>query len=557
MVGMTVDQVRAADVAGLAASLFGLSDPELLLADAETAEALVVAAQRVINAMSAVQAVAIEAWGRREGEQLSVGTAEWAAMAQARKLNTGGVNGARLRLLEGVPKDEHDFMPSYLAPVLRLSPRSAARRYATARTLVGSLPVTLAAMAAGDLEPHRAQQIVDEVPSNDPAVGAAVEVALFPRILDRPSSRVGMLARRAVAAADPGAAAAKTEQAERGRFVSAGPSGLPGLMRFEAEVESGKGRQVWAAIEELAASYLKEDVAATVDQARADALVDLVLANASVTTVVDLALPAGFASDRPERLGSCSHCGRGPGSAAVDDATTGTGQGAVARAGSVLEDLAAGVLVDADQVDADQDVPKQNGAKQDGTGHQAHRGAGHQAYRGARHPAAGSGPPPDHERDGGHANVLRLLTGLPAAGVLDHRVGTLTPAAIEAILADPDTVFRRLVVDPDTGWLLNAGATTYQPGRHLARTVRKRDLYCRFPGCATAARFADLDHVIPFPVGLTVLTNLACLCRRHHRLKTHGHWSLSMSPNGVCTWVDRRTGQVHTTEPTDYRELAV
>jgi hypothetical protein len=50
---------------------------------------------------------------------------------------------------------------------------------------------------------------------------------------------------------------------------------------------------------------------------------------------------------------------------------------------------------------------------------------------------------------------------------------------------------------------------------------------------------------------------LACLCRRHHRLKTHGHWSLAMSPDGICTWVDRRTGQVHTTEPADYRELAV
>ena len=118
-------------------------------------------------------------------------------------------------------------------------------------------------------------------------------------------------------------------------------------------------------------------------------------------------------------------------------------------------------------------------------------------------------------------------------------------------------MFRRLVVDPDTGWLLDAGAMTYQPDRHLVRTVRKRDLYCRFPGCVTAARIADLDHVIPFPVGRTVLTNLACLCRRHHRLKTHGPWSLSLSPDGLCTWVDRRTGQVHTTEPTDYRDLAV
>ena len=66
---------------------------------------------------------------------------------------------------------------------------------------------------------------------------------------------------------------------------------------------------------------------------------------------------------------------------------------------------------------------------------------------------------------------------------------------------DPDTLFRRLVIDPDTGWVTGAGATTYHPGRYLARIVRKRDLYCRFPGCATAARFCDLDHVIPSPVG--------------------------------------------------------
>jgi hypothetical protein len=53
-----------------------------------------------------------------------------------------------------------------------------------------------------------------------------------------------------------------------------------------------------------------------------------------------------------------------------------------------------------------------------------------------------------------------------------------------------------------------------------------------------------------------VLANLACLCRRHDRLKTHGHRSLSMTAVGVCTWADRRTCVAHTTEPADYRELA-
>ena len=155
MQGITMEQVRATDVADLAASLLGRSEAELLGVDAESAEALVAAAQRVISAMTAVQAVAIEAWGRRECEQLSVDKGEWAALAVANGLtNIGGFNGARLRLLDGVPKDEHEFMPSYLATVLRLSPRSARRRYETARVLVGLLPRTLAAMRAGDLEPH-------------------------------------------------------------------------------------------------------------------------------------------------------------------------------------------------------------------------------------------------------------------------------------------------------------------------------------------------------------------------------------------------------------------
>jgi hypothetical protein len=321
-------------------------------------------------------------------------------------------------------------------------------------------------------------------------------------------------------------------------------------MRLEAEVESGKGALVWAAIQERAASYLQEQVAATMDQARADALVDLVLANVAVTTVVDLALPAGFASGGPAPSGSCVGCGGDParaGQAGRADARTGA---------SVLEDVATGALVDADQ-----NSTGQHGA---GTHHSGGDAGQHDAGRhhsggddGDQHQAGKQHAGRDVGRDGRRGSVFRVLSALPAAGVLDRRVGTMTSATIEAILADPDTVFRRLVIDPDTGWLRDAGATTYQPGRHLARTVRKRDLHCRFPGCAAAARFCDLDHVIPFPAGRTVLANLAALCRRHHRLKTHGHWSLTMSPDGICTWADQRTGQVHTTEPTDYRELAV
>jgi len=49
-----MEQVRATDVADLAASLLGRSEAELLGVDAESAEALVAAAQRVISALTAV-----------------------------------------------------------------------------------------------------------------------------------------------------------------------------------------------------------------------------------------------------------------------------------------------------------------------------------------------------------------------------------------------------------------------------------------------------------------------------------------------------------------------
>ena len=230
------------------------------------------------------------------------------------------------------------------------------------------MPVTLAAMRAGDLEPHRAQQVVDEVPTDNLAVCAAVEAVLFPKIVDTASTRVGVLARRAVVAADPSAAKEKAAQAHEGRFVFASPSGLAGLMRLEAEVEAGKGARVWAAIQELAARYLKDEVAATMDQARADALVDLVLANVSVSTVVDLALPAGFATGAPAPAGSCTRCGRAP--APRGDRV---GGGGVRAGGSVLEDHSTGV------VDVDQDTD------QDGAGTASEGGAGGDGW--------GAGPP--------------------------------------------------------------------------------------------------------------------------------------------------------------------
>jgi len=90
----------------------------------------------------------------------------------------------------------------------------------------------------------------------------------------------------------------------------------------------------------------------------------------------------------------------------------------------------------------------------------------------------------------------------------------------------------------------------YRPSAALARFVRARDLTCRFPGCTTPAESCDIDHVIPYPVGATHPSNLACLCRKHHHLKTFwtGDWELELQPDGAAVWTSP-TGHTYTTHP--------
>ncbi|BBX05076.1 hypothetical protein BST36_24785 [Mycolicibacterium moriokaense] len=90
----------------------------------------------------------------------------------------------------------------------------------------------------------------------------------------------------------------------------------------------------------------------------------------------------------------------------------------------------------------------------------------------------------------------------------------------------------------------------YRPSAKLARFVRGRDLTCRFPGCTAPAEFCDIDHVIPYPIGPTHPSNLACLCRKHHHLKTFwaGDWELKLLPDGAAVWTSP-TARTYKTYP--------
>lgn len=82
----------------------------------------------------------------------------------------------------------------------------------------------------------------------------------------------------------------------------------------------------------------------------------------------------------------------------------------------------------------------------------------------------------------------------------------------------------------------------YEIPRPMAELVGVRQPYEVFPYGVATARGADKDHVVPYRVGgsqQTSTDNLAPLSRRHHRIKTHGGWTLRREDDGVYWWRTR------------------
>ncbi|NPC43799.1 HNH endonuclease signature motif containing protein [Nocardioides sp. zg-1230] len=87
----------------------------------------------------------------------------------------------------------------------------------------------------------------------------------------------------------------------------------------------------------------------------------------------------------------------------------------------------------------------------------------------------------------------------------------------------------------------------YQVPDRIREQVVLRDQTCVFPRCSRPARGCDIDHVIPYDPdaeaegrpqpGPTRTDNLACLCRGHHRLKTHSAWRYEMVAPGLFEWM--------------------
>jgi hypothetical protein len=139
------------------------------------------------------------------------------------------------------------------------------------------------------------------------------------------------------------------------------------------------------------------------------------------------------------------------------------------------------------------------------------------------------------------AMTINVIVDLPTLLGLAENPAELSgygpiPATLARELAASHQ-WRRFISDPITGELLEVGREKYQPPAALIEFINARDKTCRFPGCRRAAELSDIDHAIPWDEGgQTSPANLGALCRRHHRLKTHGGWKISSNADGSCTW---------------------
>jgi hypothetical protein len=99
----------------------------------------------------------------------------------------------------------------------------------------------------------------------------------------------------------------------------------------------------------------------------------------------------------------------------------------------------------------------------------------------------------------------------------------------------------RVVVRHDAdGRITEVGARTRTIPPALRRALQHRDKGCRFPGCGRP--FGQGHHIKHWAHGgPTKLSNLAMLCRRHHRAVHEEGFQVERQANGEC----RRTRRTH------------
>jgi hypothetical protein len=472
-----------------------------------------------------------------------------------------------------------------IAAALTLTGRAADRVLDLAIAL-RRLPLTSQALAAGDIDLPRAMVVADEVTGLGDDHAVAVEHAIAGSAPGQTTGELRAATRRAVLAADPGAAHRRKERAQQDARVErwdehAGTAALAGRDLPPASVLAADEH-----ITALARQLKAAGVPGTMDTLRADAFLALL----SGTPVGSL-LPGDPVIPRPTHhpadpvvARTTHHPTDSSGTADPPPGLRGTADPPPGLRGTVnlTMPLATWLGMSDAPGNASGHGPLDASESRDLARALASRAGNRWCLtftdsrgRPVAHGCARTGPA-GGRRQGENADP-RSRAGPPDESATDARAGP----GDETFTGDPPTHRSKPSEQPprrsqagsrsrsrsgSTGdrWTftitLLPGNTcdhawqtpAYQPSPALRHLVEARYGSCVFPGCRRPAAQCDKDHTVPYDQsGKTCLCNLAPLCRHHHRCKQSEGWQLEQPEPGVLVW---RTpaGRTYTTIPARY-----
>ncbi|NBR93329.1 MAG: HNH endonuclease [Actinobacteria bacterium] len=395
-----------------------------------------------------------------------------------------GANGS------AITSELNDQEREEIAAALRISPNTAQHRIDTANLLVHHLPDTTRALAEGVISTAHANVIARESApliygGADKAVIAKIEAKALASAEFSTPNQIAVAIRKAVAQASPQELEERFKSAREERKVICYPE-RDGMSTISALLTAPDARLIMRSLEKRISEV--KDLSKSADQRRAD-------------TFVELLTRADIGINHAARLGSSSM-----GSSITNSSISGSSTTSSSISGSSTTSSSTsgnGAQTNTPQSDAstssEKTLPKKS------------------------------------------AMTINVIVDLPTLlGLADNPAELSGYGAIPASLARElatSNQWRRFVTDPISGELLECGRERYQPPDALVDFINARDKTCRFPGCRRSAELSDIDHAIPWDKGgETNPENLGALCRRHHRLKTHGGWKISSNADGSCTW---------------------
>lgn len=190
--------------------------------------------------------------------------------------------------------------PELAAPRIGCSVHVASNRVLTAIRQLTRTPAVVEAMASGDLDEHRAAAVTEETEFLGDESAAEVVDRVKEHWAELTMGPLRRFVARTAAQVDPDAVTKDAED-ERERRGLTRRTGTRGTDHWRGDFTVERARGAWAAVTERARQLVRDGHAETLQHARADAMMELILEHSDVKVVVHTTRAAEVPADEKSR----------------------------------------------------------------------------------------------------------------------------------------------------------------------------------------------------------------------------------------------------------------